>query len=663
LRILIVDDHDGVRQGVRSLLSTHPGWQVCGEASNGIEAVEKAKSLRPDIVLMDISMPRMDGLKATTIIRQEVPESDVFIISQNDPTLMLSNAAKMGARGYIAKSNLVRDLFPALEKAESDRGGTDLQQAQETTLRFEQEHLRESEERLRLAQRVALVGTFEWNIKTGVNRWTPELEAMYGLPPGGFPGTQAAWEQLVHPEDREAAVSNIERAIKEGSFEGEWRVIWPNGSVRWLLGRAWIFKDHSGEPERLIGVNIDVTDRKQDEQTLRESEERFRAIVETTPECVKLVAGDGTLLHMNPSGLTMVGADCAEMVVGRNVYDLIATHDRERFRAFNERICSGERGSLQFDIVGLQGVTRHMETHAAPLRMSGGNVVQLAVTSDITERTRAEEELRRGEERLRIVADGLETQVQLRTQELEERNAKVLQQSEQLRELSNRLLQTQDDERRHIARELHDSAGQTVAILGMNLASLGQQVEDNAALGKVVADCQNLVQELSKELRTTSYLLHPPLLDESGLSEAIRWYIQGLTERSDLSIGLAISENFGRLPRDIELTLFRIAQECLTNIHRHSGSKTAVIRLSQSAGNVSLEIQDDGMGIPAEKQARIQLQGSGVGITGMRERVRHFKGAMDIESSDSGTKVSVLLPVTIPRAAEAESTPPGTSVP
>jgi PAS domain S-box-containing protein len=130
-------------------------------------------------------------------------------------------------------------------------------------------------------------------------------------------------------------------------------------------------------------------------EALRASEERFRAIVETTPECVKVVGPDGTLLHMNSAGLTMVGADSADMAIGKNVYDLIAKEDRQNFRDFNERICRGEKGSLEFDIVGLTGVRRHMETHAAPLKNANGTVVQLAVTRDITQRTEAETAQRR----------------------------------------------------------------------------------------------------------------------------------------------------------------------------------------------------------------------------------------------------------------------------
>ena len=413
-------------------------------------------------------------------------------------------------------------------------------------------------------------------------------------------------------------------------------------------------KDRSGSIVGASKVARDITERRRSERALRESEERFRAIVETTPECVKLVGIDGTLLHMNPPGLAMVGATCPEMVVGKNVYDIIAAHDREKFRIFNEDVCHGKRGTLEFDIVGLDGVGHHMETHAAPMTMPDGSVVQLAVTSDITERVRVRETLRKNEEQLRMLADDLEKQVRARTQELEARNAEVLQQSEQLRELSNRLLQTQDDERRHIARELHDSAGQIIVALGMNLASMTPYAAKLSVMDKTVEDSQNLIKQLSREIRTTSYLLHPPLLDENGLPEAIRWYVEGLMERSGLSIKLDIAEDFGRLDSETELAMFRIVQECLTNIHRHSGSKTAKIRLSRNAESVSLEIQDEGKGMAAHKLDGVRAHRSGVGITGMRERVRHLNGAMDINSNANGTKISVKLP-----ASENDISQPG----
>jgi two-component system NarL family sensor kinase len=138
---------------------------------------------------------------------------------------------------------------------------------------------------------------------------------------------------------------------------------------------------------------------------------------------------------------------------------------------------------------------------------------------------------------------------------------------------------SQDVERRHIARELHDSAGQTLAALGMSVAELAGQAKGNPALARSIHTVEEMVQHLSNEIRTTSYLLHPPMLDEAGVSSALSWYVQGLGERSGLKIDLRIAANFGRLPSEMELLIFRLVQECLTNIHRHAGSKTAQIEI------------------------------------------------------------------------------------
>ena len=202
-----------------------------------------------------------------------------------------------------------------------------------------------------------------------------------------------------------------------------------------------------------------------------------------------------------------------------------------------------------------------------------------------------------------------------------------------------------------IARELHDSAGQTLVALGMNLAQLAEDAKHNPAqLAKDVKDAQDLVQHLTQELRTTSYLLHPPMLDESGLSYALHWYVQGLAERSELNIDLKIPENFERLSPEMELVIFRLVQECLTNIHRHSGSKTALIRVVREADKIHVEVQDHGTGMSQGRFAEVQSQGAGVGIRGMRERVRQVHGELTIESNALGTKIFATFPAKTPSA-------------
>ncbi len=232
-----------------------------------------------------------------------------------------------------------------------------------------------------------------------------------------------------------------------------------------------------------------------------------------------------------------------------------------------------------------------------------------------------------------------------RTRELQARTADVLHQAEQLRGLSGRLLQAQDEERRHIARELHDSAGQTLTVLGINLARLGGEIQQVAPhLATQLQETEELVQRLNQDIRTTSYLLHPPLLDDSGLYSALTFYIQGIEERSGLKIALDIPPSFERLPRDMELAIFRSVQESLTNVHRHSGSKTASIRVRRESGTITVEVHDQGKGMSPEKLEEIRSGGSGVGIGGMRERLHQFQGNLNVESDGSGTRVYVTIP-------------------
>jgi len=228
----------------------------------------------------------------------------------------------------------------------------------------------------------------------------------------------------------------------------------------------------------------------------------------------------------------------------------------------------------------------------------------------------------------------LEDRVKERTAELEEAE-------QRLRALNSRLLRAQDEERRRLARELHDSAGQLLVALSMNLVPLEQSLaKQNPALNKLAASSVGLVDELSKELRTMSHLLHPPLLDEAGLKSALRWYVEGFAERS----GIQVDPHLPRLPQEVETTIFRIVQESLTNIHRHSGSKSASLRIEQDAKNTRVEIRDQGKGISQFNSVKNMPSRAGVGIQGMQERVRQLQGRFEIKSGQTGTAVIVTLP-------------------
>ena len=306
----------------------------------------------------------------------------------------------------------------------------------------------------------------------------------------------------------------------------------------------------------------------------------------------------------------------------------------------------------EYRIVRPDGSLRWVEVYAAAeFSDPGGEFLSCSGTiRDATERKATELALRESEARHREWAANLDAEVQSRTRELQKRNQEMVRTAEQVRTLTARLLQLQDDERRRIARELHDSSGQILTAIGIELAGLAEEVSRSKIrevaphLVQKVEESEKLVQMLHKELRTTSYLLHPPLLDEAGLASAINWYVQGLAERSGMAIEFDSSENFGRQPRELELVIFRVVQESLTNIVRHSESDRAFIRISCDKDTITTQIEDYGKGMSAEKLAAVRSGESGLGIRAMRERLRPFGGELQITSSNSGTQVLVTIP-------------------
>ena len=219
---------------------------------------------------------------------------------------------------------------------------------------------------------------------------------------------------------------------------------------------------------------------------------------------------------------------------------------------------------------------------------------------------------------------------------------------QELRVLSGRLLTIRDEERRRWARELHDSVGQLLVGITMNLSILQRQLDGAGPIdAKFLSESMHLTNEALQEIRTLSYLLHPPMLDEVGLASALRWFASGFSKRSQIEIDLEIPESLGRFPRDLEIAAFRIVQETLTNVHRHSGSSTAKINIWRSTNQLRLKVEDQGKGmiLPAFGKDDRENAILGVGISGIRERVRQLGGQMQIRSGEWGTALEVVFPL------------------
>jgi len=370
------------------------------------------------------------------------------------------------------------------------------------------------------------------------------------------------------------------------------------------------------------------------------------SIVDSSDDAIVSKTLEGVITSWNAGAERLFGYTSKE-AIGQHISIIIPLDRRDEETSILAKLRQGERID-HFDTIRVRkdGSKLEISLTISPVRDASGKIIGASkIARDISGRKRVERELQESEQRFRALADALDTQVQFRTQELQRRNAEILQQSDQLRDLSGKLMFAQDEERRRIARELHDSAGQNLAALGMTLTRIAEDAKrDPTRLSESVKDAHELIQNLTQEIRTTSYLLHPPMLDESGLASALRWYIDGLAERSGISIELDIPDKLERLAPETELAIFRLVQECLTNIHRHSGSKTAVIRIARDSDKVYAEVQDHGRGISPERLAAIHSQGVGVGIRGMRERVRQSQGQMTIDSNALGTKITAVFP-------------------
>lgn len=753
MRVLVVDDHEVVRRGVISLLHDQLECEVCGEAAHGQEAVEKAAALKPDVVIMDVSMPGLNGLDAARIIRSTAPSCEILVLSQHDAPEMVRQAFKAGARGYVVKSSLAKDLSNALNKVARHEcffdpaiselaGPIDVQEILQRSSALERA-LRESEQMYRTTFELAGVGIAHVSPEGRWLRVNRKLCEIVGYTEEEL--LQLPFHDITHPDDLAAGLAGTTK-VRSGElemFSMEKRYIRKDKSHIWVNLTVSASRDERGEFKHFISLIEDITERRSSDET----HARLAAIVASSDDAIISKDLAGTITSWN-AGATRIFGFTPEEVIGRSITLLIPSELRDQETDILKRLRRGERID-HFETVRVtkSGKRLNVSLTISPIRNSKGRIIGASkVARDITERKRFQDALRESQAQLALALESSRTAmfdwdlIELRGKWNEQLAAlyqfwpsgeyitreewhsllhpddvgrlveeaktaitekdqfqfeyrtvrpdgevrwvlshgrikrdaagkatqmigthtditdrKQVEEMAKVREFTGQLLTAQDAERRRLARELHDSAGQIVAALQMQLTPMKTDAEKlSPAFTAGIGDSLALLQQLSQELRTVSHLLHPPLLDERGLPSALRWYIEGFAERSKIEVELELAEDLGRLPCEMETALFRIVQESLTNIHRHSGSKRACIRVLRSDDNLCLEVQDFGRGmmIPQNNGSSVTPR-SGVGIQGMHERVRQWNGHFEIQSTGSGTLVCVRLPVTSPALSPA----------
>ncbi len=369
------------------------------------------------------------------------------------------------------------------------------------------------------------------------------------------------------------------------------------------------------------------------ELALRESEAPFRLLVEAVQDyAIFILNPEGCISSWNVGAERIKGYK-AEEIMGRHFSCFYPEEDVRSGKPQRELVDAAQDGRFEDEgwRVRKDGSRFWANVIITALKDGSGKLIGFAkITRDFTER--------------------MQTQKALENEVAERRDAeRRFQNSEKsLRQLSLHLLRTQDEERRRIGRDLHDSLGQYLAVLKMKLDSVAALIgEKQDEMAREFSQCIRLMEDSIREVRTVSYLLYPPMLEEMGLKSAIPWYLDGFSTRSGIKTTLEVQTEFGRLPRESELALFRVLQEGLTNVHRHSGSPTARVRLLVQDGMAVLEIEDNGKGIRPELLEELcqeWMGGLGIGVRGMNERMRQLGGRLELASNDNGTTVTAKVP-------------------
>jgi len=434
-----------------------------------------------------------------------------------------------------------------------------------------------------------------------VTLWNQAAESMFGWRASEVLGRPTPFLPSGKQEESDRLWDTL---LREGSLSGaEFRRTRRDGALIDLALWATMLRNPQGNVIGTLGFLADVTERNRAIEALRESEQRLKSIIQTSPECIKLVAADGTLLEINPAGLAMIEAERPEDVIGRSVYSLVAPAHRESFQAMNEQVCRGNNAFLEFEIIGMQGTHRWMETHAVPLHNpTDGRIVQLAVTRNITERKQDEEALRQNERNLQ------------------------------------RLL----EDRERISQDLHDNLLQSLYAVGTGLEVAKRRIKRASPVNaKRLEGSVAQLNAVIREVRSFIPRMYAPAISTKNVADGLRSLARSFVATGG---GIALTVDSAaamQVSPEQSPHILAIAKEALSNSVRHTKADNRSIALTLYRGQVRLEVADDGEGFQLRERRKL-----GMGIRNMRARAAKLNARFSIRTSvGKGTRLTLTLPL------------------
>jgi PAS domain S-box-containing protein len=544
---------------------------------------------RQGVALDDRIRPLLDDLEQEEY-RLLLDRSRVSATRQHRATMLLVLA-------FLLASMLLVSLFLIMS-------------AEVTRRAWAEAEAKENEEKFRLlVNGIQDHAVIRVDLEGRITTWNLGAKRLFGFDYSEILGEP--FHRLYNACEQDTPQRHLKTALEVGHVNDECKQIRKDGTQFWATADITLLRDEQSQPRGYGVITRDITERRQQREEIEHREAQLNAFFSNAPVGLAIIDKDLCFQRINEPFAQLNRLD-SNAQVGKPLKDVIADLSHQIDPLLRKVARTGEpilNQEIRGPVPSTPGVTGWWLKSFFPIAKDGNVVTQMGiVVQDITGLKRAETSVRR---------------------------------------LSGRLLQIRDDERRRLARDLHDSLGQTLTAVKLNLSYLGRDTSNLDERGQnAVTESKELIDNALKEVRTLSHLLHPPMLDDVGLVAAIRWFTNGFAQRSSIQVDLSLPANLPRLPTELETAIFRVVQESLTNVHRHSGSATAAVRMETEADRLHLFVIDQGRGMTSDQLLfRPENAIIGVGLLGMRERLRQLRGELEITSSSDGTRIHVIIPL------------------